>query len=190
MKRAILGFKGVHLAPITQNTAEAYITGPAFHLPYAGKMTRSVKESSDDIYYDDALYATVSENLGEDVEITFGEMSKADLIKLGVGADKGGVLEADLDMAPKDYSLRVVTNTVSKLPRYFKWRKVTINSVRFGDFQTKANGTQVCEVIMKGSIGKPAKADVKAWAMAELDETSSNQDACNTFLSDAETLEA
>ena len=56
-KKAITGLKGVVLAPITENTATSYKTGEAnVALPYVKSMTRTVKETSQDLYYDDALY--------------------------------------------------------------------------------------------------------------------------------------
>lgn len=187
-KRAIIGFSGIHLAPIKTNTDKEYTTEAGFPLPHAGSMSRTVKESSSEIYYDDVLYADVKETLGEEVEIKIGEAPIEILTKLGVGEDKSGALECDLNITPKDYSLRCKADTVSKHPFYFKWRMFTLNSVRVDNLQTKSNGAQVAEVVLKGTITQPARIDVKAWALMELADDKSNEVACNKFLADAETM--
>ena len=66
-KRAIIGFKGVALAPVLQDTITAYETGEAVGIQYAGSMTRTPKESSQELYYDDDLYAQLREVSGDDV---------------------------------------------------------------------------------------------------------------------------
>ena len=40
-KRAATGFKGMALAPVTENTLTSYKTSAAESLPYAGSMSRS-----------------------------------------------------------------------------------------------------------------------------------------------------
>lgn len=49
-KRAATGFKGIALAPVTENTLTSYKTSAAESLPYAGSMSRTSKESSTDLY--------------------------------------------------------------------------------------------------------------------------------------------
>ena len=55
-KRAIIGFKGVALAPVTENSITAYKTEAAMSVQFAGSMTRTPKETKQDIFYDDNLY--------------------------------------------------------------------------------------------------------------------------------------
>ena len=45
-KRAIIGFKGVALAPVLQDSITAYETGEAVGIQYAGSMSRTPKEVS------------------------------------------------------------------------------------------------------------------------------------------------
>ena len=68
-KRAMIGFKGVALAPITQNDLTGYKTEAAAGIPYAGNMTKTPKEKVQDIFYDDELYAQMKDSIGEDIEI-------------------------------------------------------------------------------------------------------------------------
>ena len=73
-KRAATGFKGIALAPVTENTLTSYKTSAAESLPYAGSMSRTSKESSTDLYYDDDLYAQIKNVMGEDVELHMAEV--------------------------------------------------------------------------------------------------------------------
>ena len=59
-KRAIIGFKGIALAPVTENTITAYKTEEAMAIPYAGSMTRTPKETVQDIFYDDNMWQSWS----------------------------------------------------------------------------------------------------------------------------------
>ena len=73
-KRAATGFKGIVLAPVTENTLTSYKTSAAESLPYAGSMSRTAKESTTDLYYDDDLYAQIKDVMGEDVELRMAEV--------------------------------------------------------------------------------------------------------------------
>lgn len=188
-KRAIVGFRDIYLNPIKTDTEDKYETLAGIHIPHAGKCSRTVKENSTDIFYDDKLYASLKENMGEDFELSIAEAPISLLETLKVGKVVNGVLEADLDMPPRDYAMRCITDTVDKLPTAWKWRKVTVTSVRVGDFQTKGNGAQVAEVVIKGFIGKPLKPEAKAWALMEMAEDNSNESDFNAFLKNAETIE-
>ena len=94
-KRAIIGFKGLALAPITTDTIVGYQAEAAEPLPYAGAMSRTPKESTQDLYYDDDLYAQIKDVAGDDVEIRLAEMSLQDIAKYGLGtAVKSGFMTA------------------------------------------------------------------------------------------------
>ena len=45
-KRAIIGFRGVALAPVLEDTITAYSTEAAEGIQYAGSMTRTPKETT------------------------------------------------------------------------------------------------------------------------------------------------
>ena len=74
MRRAAIGFKGLALAPVTENTLTSYAASAGEALPYAGSMSRTAKESTTDLYYDDDLYAQIKNVSGEDVEIRVAEV--------------------------------------------------------------------------------------------------------------------
>lgn len=188
-KRAFIGFSNVYLAPLLTDTEAKYETSAGTNYPYAGKLSRSAKESKTEIFYDDELYADINEILGLEVEITFAEMPVERLVSLGYGEVKNGILEAPLTIPPKDYSLRCQANTISQLPTYLKWRKLTINSVQVGELQTKGSGVSVAEVSVKGFISHPRKDDVMPHAILEMKEDKSNALECQNFLKNAEVLE-
>lgn len=187
-KKAIIGFDAVNLAPITTNTAAEYTTEAAFVLPAAGQLTRTAKENSGEVYYDDEIYAQVNEVLGEEAELRLGEISLEDAEKLGYGTlDTNGVLEADFTPDIKQFSLRCRTETIGRVPYYFKWRVFETTGVRFDNFKTKANGVTVAEVIVKGLLKRPEKAELKAHSITQLKDDGSNATECAKFLTDLET---
>lgn len=188
-KRAAMGFRGLALAPVTSNTAAAYETGAGEALPYVGGMTRTVKESATDLYYDDDLYAQVKSVMGEDVELRMAEVPLARMAQLGLGAYDAATqtLEAGFDTAGREYALRFVVDTVSGLPYYFNYRVFQMTGIRFDNFVTRRNDASVCEVIITGVFKRPALASLAPWAVMQLAEDKSNQQACDAFLVDPET---
>ena len=189
-KKAIIGFKGVTLLPV-ENTATSYkaLTEGKISLPFAGSMSKTIKESSQDLYYDDGLYASVKDNLGADVEMRFAEVDLATLKAMGVGDydDSKGIFEANFTMVEKQYSLRCKTDTVSGIPFYFNYRLFTLTSVRFDNFQTKGSGVQACEVIVQGTVTKPALESAKAYAILD-PKTEGGLANADNWLGAAETL--
>ncbi len=189
-KRAIIGFKGVALAPITTDTLVAYVTGVGVALQYAGQMSRTVKENKTDIYYDDDLYAQLRNVTGEDVELRMAEVPLSRLQTLGLGTYDADTetLEADFSITGKAFALRCVADTVAALPFYFNYRVFEVTGVKFDNFATKKDSPAVCEVIISGVFKKPQLATAKPWAVMQLKEDSSNEALCLAFLTMAETL--
>lgn len=189
-KKAIIGFKGVALAKVTKDTITEYEAEEAKAIPYAGSMTRTAKETTQDVFYDDALYSKISEHAGDDVEIRFGEMELELIGSLGLGAyDKEtGTLEADFTPKGDTYALRCVADTVDHLPLYFNWRAFDLTGLRFDNFATKGSSIQVCEVIMTGVLRKPRLASAKPYAIRTPKEDGSDLAACDAWLAAAETL--
>ena len=187
-KRAIIGLRGIALAPVTENTVLAYKSGTAAALPFAGAMNRTAKEKKQDIYYDDELYAQVNDVLGEDVEIRLGEVSLELLAQLGLGDfdDTKQVFEGDFSPKPSAYSLRCVEDTVDKAPYYFNWRVFELSGIRFDNFATKGDSIKVCEVIITGVFKQPAMPGVKPYAIMRASATGDNQAACDAFMQGGE----
>ena len=145
-KRAIIGFKGVALAPVLQDTITAYETGEAVGIQYAGSMSRTPKEVSQELYYDDDLYAQLREVSGDDVEVRFAEIPLDQLAELGLGHydEETGTLEADFNVTGRTYAFRCVTNTVDGLPMFFNWRVFDLTGLRFDSFSTRSGNPNVC----------------------------------------------
>ena len=189
-KRAIIGFKGVALAPVLQDTITAYETGEAVGIQYAGSMSRTPKEVSQELYYDDDLYAQLREVSGDDVEVRFAEIPLATLAQLGLGTfdEETGTLEADFNVTGRTYAFRCVTNTVDGLPMYFNWRVFDLTGLRFDSFTTRSGSPNVCEVIMSGVFRRPELASAKPYVIRQPKEDGSDLAGCDAWIKAAETL--
>lgn len=189
-KRAIIGFKGVALAPVTENSITAYVTSEATSIQYAGSMTRTPKEAVQEFYYDDDLYAQVKDVAGDDVEVRFAEIPLDALAQLGLGVydEESGTLEADFNVSGRTYAFRCVTNTVDGLPMYFNWRVFDLTGIRFDNFATKGSSLSVCEVIMTGVFKRPALASAKPYAVRQPKDDGSDVEQCDAWIRAAEAL--
>ena len=189
-KRAATGFKSLVLAPISENELRSYVTEQGEALPYAGSMTRTSKESTTDLYYDDDLYAQIKSVMGEDVEIRVAEVPLARMAQLGLGTyhEELQTLEADFNVSGKEYALRFVVDTISGLPYYFNYRVFEITGLRFDNFTTRRDNTSVCEVIITGVFKRPRHEGLAPWAVMQLKDDKSNLEECNEFLNAAENL--
>ncbi|MBQ8149049.1 MAG: hypothetical protein IJ041_00885 [Clostridia bacterium] len=189
-KRAATGFKSLVLAPVSENEVRSYVTEQGEALPYAGSMTRTSKESTTDLYYDDDLYAQIKSVMGEDVEIRVAEVPLARMAQLGLGTyhEELQTLEADFNVSGKEYALRFVVDTISGLPYYFNYRVFEITGLRFDNFTTRRDNTSVCEVIITGVFKRPRHEGLAPWAVMQLKDDKSNLEECNEFLNAAENL--
>ena len=189
-KRAIIGFRGVALAPVLEDTITAYSTEAAEGIQYAGSMTRTPKETTQDFYYDDDLYAQLREVSGDDVEVRFAEIPLEQLAELGLGSydAETGTLEANFSVTGKTYAFRCVTNTVDGLPMYFNWRVFDLTGLRFDNFTTRGGTVSVCEVIMTGVFRRPKLAGAGAYAIRRPKDGGTDVGACNAWIAAARTL--
>lgn len=187
-KRAAIGFKGLALAPVTENTLTSYKATEGKAVPYAGSMSRTAKESSTDVYYDDDLYAQIKNVAGEDVEIRVAEVPFTLMAELGLGDfdESSNTFEGDFNVAGKEYALRCVVDTVDHLPYYFNYRVFQLTGLRFDNFSTKKDSVEICEVIITGVFKRPALASLKPYAIMQLADDRSNEAACTAFLTAAE----
>ena len=191
-KRAIIGFKGVALAPVTENSITAYKADAAVSVQFAGSMTRTPKETTQDLFYDDELYAQLRDVSGDDVEVRFAEIPLDKLAELGLGTynEETGTLEADFNIAGQTYAFRCVANTVDALPMYFNWRVFDLTGIRFDNFTTKGSSITVCEVIMTGAFKRPQLASAKPYAIRQPKDDGSDLAECDAWIGAAETLPA
>ena len=189
-KRAIIGFKGVALAPVLQDSITAYETGEAVGIQYAGSMSRTPKEVSQELYYDDDLYAQLREVSGDDVEVRFAEIPLDQLAELGLGRydEETGTLEADFNVTGRTYAFRCVTGTVDGLPMFFNWRVFELTGLRFDNFAARSGSLSVCEVIMSGVFKRPKLAGAAAYAIRQPKDDGTDLAACNAWIAAAETL--
>ena len=176
------------LAPVSTNTAAGYATGAGVSLPHAGGINRTVKETKQDLYYDDELYAQVRDIMGEDVEIRVAEVPLSQMATLGLGEYDADTetLEGQFNVTGKEYALRFVCDTVDGLPFYFNYRLFEMTGIKFDNFTSKKDSITVCEVIITGVFKKPQLASLAPWAVMQLKEDKSNEAACVAFLTAAE----
>ena len=191
-RRAIIGFKGIALAPITTNSVTSYVTGAGVGIPYAGQMNRTVKENKTDIYYDDDLYAQLRNVVGEDVELRMAEVPLSQLETLGMGTYNvtEETLEANFNIVNKYFAMRFVLNTVDDLPFYLNYRVFELTGIRFDNFVTKKESPSVCEVIISGVFKKPQLATAAPYSITQQKEDGSNLAFCSALLAMAEQLAA
>lgn len=189
-KRAVIGLRGIALGKVKTDTISAYQSETAAPLPFAGAMNRTPKETTQDLFYDDELYAQVRDVQGEDVEIRLGEVDLAQVAELGFGVydSEKGLFEGNFNIEPGSYSLRCITDTVDRAPYYWNWRLFELTGFRFDNFATKGSSITVCEVIINGVFKSPAMPTVKDYAIMQLLEDGSNQAACEAFLTGGETF--
>lgn len=191
-RRAAIGFKGLALAPLTENTLTSYKASAGAALLYAGGMNRTAKENSTDAYYDDDLYAQIKNVSGEDVEIRVAEVPLDQMASFGLGTydETSNTLEADFNVTGKEYALRCVVDTVDNLPFYFNYRVFELTGIKFDNFATKKDSVTVCEVIITGVFKRPRLTTLKPWAVMQLKDDRSNESACVAFLTAVETKPA
>ena len=189
-KRAQIGFKGLALAKVTENTLTGYVSDQAKAVPYAGSMTKTPVEANQDLYYDDSIYAQVRNISGETVEIRIAEMELSRMAELGLGVydEQGNKLEADFNPIGGEYSLRCVGDTVDRSPNYFNYRVFELNTLRLDNFATKSNSITVAEVIMGGVLKRPMLPTVMPYTIMQEMDDGSNKDACQAFLVNGETF--
>jgi len=189
-KRAVIGFKNINLAEVTTDTSAAYVSGDAVAIPYAGTMTRTPKETSQSIYYDDELYAETYDVTGEDAEIRIGEADFAVLAPLGWGTYDAETrkFEGNFSARGKSFAVRCEADTVDAVPYYFNYRVFELKAIRFDNLRSKGSDVQVAEVVITGTFKKPKLATLKPYAIMSLADDGSNQAACTAFLEDGETF--
>lgn len=187
-RRAVTGFKGMMLAPIIKNELTSYETGEGKSLPFAGSMSRTSKESTTDLYYDDSLYAQIKDVAGEDVEIRVAEVDMKTMEEFGLGKydEATKTFEGNFTIAGKEFALRFVTDTVDLLPHYFNYRVFQLTGIKFDSFNSKKDSTTVCEIIITGVFKRPAMPSLSPWAMMQLADDKANEAECNKFLKDPE----
>lgn len=189
-KRAIIGFKGVALAKLTENTITSYKAETAVGIPFAGSMNRTAKETAQDMYYDDALYAQIRSSMGDDVEIRFAEMQPETLEKLGYGKydPEKHTLSSNYNVVLGEYSLRCETERVDGLHEGFNWRVFELTGIRLDNFTTKGNNVTACEVIMTGVFKSPMLSSVDDFVRWFPADDGSNKAELGAWLAGAETF--
>ncbi len=191
-KKAIIGFKGINLAPIVTDGISDYATEEAWPLPYAGSMTRTPKENNQDFHYDDDLYKSYRDISGEEAVITLGEADPTILEKLGLGKynTEAKTFEGDFNLIGKSFSVRALTELIDGGYYLWKYRVFEVSSVRFGDFQTKGESLQISEVTITGTLKRPKAVGLKPYAIMEVEAGEEAGAAALAFLRDAETFPA
>jgi hypothetical protein len=179
----------VALAPVTQNDITGYACEGAEAMPYAGQLNLTPKASSQDIYYDDDLYARIQRVLGEEVELRLAEMPLKRMAELGMGTydESTHTLEAAFTPVQREYSLRCVDDTIEGLPLFFKWRVFELSGIRIDNRKTMGDSAAVAEVVITGVFKNPTVPGLMPITIVEMAEDMSNAEAAAAFISAPET---
>jgi hypothetical protein len=185
----MVGFKSIYLAPVTTHTAAAYETGAAVHMPCAGKMNMTKKETTQDLYYDDALYISAKDLKGYDVELRVAQLSFEMMEELGLGTydTSRNLFKENMALNGKEYSLRFVANTADNHPYYINFRSFQVTSVTPDNYGTMTESLTPNEWIIGGTISAPQTAGLNYKDVMKLLDDGSNQADCLAFLTSAET---
>ena len=194
-KKLLCGFRGLALAPVTEDTILTYKSEAANAVPYAGSMTRSQVSRSQKFNYDDVLYAAVNEVVGEDLEIRVAEMPFEEMERYGLGMydEATGAFEEDFTPKPGLYSLRAVLDSIGKLPLYTLWRCFELTGIRYDNHTTKGDNLTACDVIITGTVRRPMMPSLMPVRRMWLNDITTqgavdNSNHCQALLSDGETF--
>lgn len=149
MKKALRGLSDIKLFKITENTEASYkVEATAKSLPYAQKLTREDKSSSDPIYADDNLYDDEEVIEGEDMELTIPE---ADLESFPIL--EGGSFDATTKEyswggnVGDEYGMTFKSKKKDGTFRMFRYYRVKFKKVK-QDLNTQDNGTSINSLVV------------------------------------------
>lgn len=154
MKKALRGLKDIGIFPILEDTETNYKVGERISVPYAQKITRDEKTSSDPIYADDEIYDDEEIFEGEDFELTTTELG-LDLYEKMEGGDYDEETQ-EYSWGPDDEKSYYAMNWRSKFNggyRMFRYYKCKFKKIK-QDLETADNGKKVLTTTISGTFYK------------------------------------
>lgn len=154
MKKALRGLKDIGIFPILEDTETNYKVGERISVPYAQKITRDEKTSSDPIYADDEIYDDEEIFEGEDFELTTTELG-LDLYEKMEGGDYDEETQ-EYSWGPDDEKSYYAMNWRSKFNggyRMFRYYKCKFKKIK-QDLETADKGKKVLTTTISGTFYK------------------------------------
>ena len=142
--KALKGFTGVRIWPVTVNTAAAYTTGEKIALVGAQNLTKEVTSQDFTIYADDGIYASGSEYQYEDLTFKAAELPlevEAKLQGCAFDSESGSYTFKNPDAAP-EYAFGYAARRLDGNYRMFIHYAVKLMKVKV-DHSPKSDGTDI-----------------------------------------------
>ncbi len=151
-KKALRGLRDIGIFPILGDTETTYKVGERISVPYAQKMTRDDKSSSDPIFADDEAYDDDDIFEGEDFELTTTELG-LDLYEKMEGGDYDEETK-EYSWGPDDEKSYYAMNWKSKFNggfRMFRYYKCKFKKIK-QDLETADNGKKILTTTISGTF--------------------------------------
>lgn len=151
-KKALRGLKDIGIFPILEDNEKSYKVGERVSIPYAQKITRDEKTSSEDIWADDEIYDDDELFEGEDFELTTTELG-LDLYEKMEGGDYDEETQ-EYSWGPDDEKAYYAMNWRSKFNggfRMFRYYKCKFKKIK-QDLETADNGKKVLVTTISGTF--------------------------------------
>lgn len=151
-RKALKGLSSISVFELLENTETSYKVGEKTSIPYAQKMTRDLKTSSDPIYADDDIYDDEEIVEGEDFEL---QVPEADLETFPIL--EGGTYDSEKKEYTwggnngKEYAMTFKAKRKDGNYRMFRYYRVKFKKVK-QDLETSNNGTSISGLTISGTF--------------------------------------
>lgn len=158
-RKALKGLSSISVFELLSNTDKNYKVGEKTPIPYAQKMTRDLKSSSDPIYADDDIYDDEEIIEGEDFEM---QMPEAELELFPIL--EGGTYDDNSKEYTwggnngKEYAMTFKSKRKDGNYRMFRYYRVKFKKVK-QDLETADNGTAINVLTVSGTFYRRAYKD-------------------------------
>lgn len=152
-KKALKGFSGLKVFPVTKNDGTGYTTGAGVAISGAQSLSRSPEKSEWKIFADDGIYDSGSDWQGDKITITLAELPM-DLKKYFEGGD--------YDATSKIYTFKSISQAPElalafkclqsdgtwKMVKFFSFKATSLKD----DYKTKGEGNDITPITIEGLI--------------------------------------
>lgn len=159
-KKALKGLSSISVFELLENTEKSYKVGEKKAIPYAQKMTRDLKSSSDPIYADDDIYDDEEVIEGEDFEMQIpeAELSMFPILEGGTYNEESKEYTWGGNNG-KEYGMTFKSKRKDGNYRMFRYYRVKFKKIK-QDLETANNGTSINVLTVSGTFYRRAyKAD-------------------------------
>lgn len=177
-RKALKGLSSISVFELLENTETSYKVGEKTSIPFAQKMTRDLKSSSDTVYADDDIYDDEEIIEGEDFEMQIPE-AELELFPIL----EGGTYDDDNKEYTwggnngKEYAMTFKSKRKDGNYRMFRYYRAKFKKVK-QDLATADNGTTINVLTISGTFYRRAyKANEEVYpAMRTYKDSTSSTD--------------